>query len=180
MVTDSAQVADHVDGILEQWGRERPDVDASPMGIIGRVHRLADILHAHLRPVFADAGLLPGDFDVLASLRRSGEPFELTPGQLGASTMITSGAVTKRVDRLAAQGLLQRSPDPAGDGRSKPVRLTEAGHQLVDRLLPHHVANERRLLASLSEVEQATLTSLLRTWSISLQGLEATPPHRSG
>ena len=78
---------------MEQWRRERPDLDPSPMGIIGRLHRLADALHTELRPVFAEAGLSDGDFDVLASLRRSGAPYQLTPGELAGTTMVTSGAV---------------------------------------------------------------------------------------
>ena len=99
---------DHVARIQEQWARERPDLDTGAMGIIGRLHRLADALHAELRPVFEKAGLSDGDFDVLAALRRAGDPFALTPGQLAETTMITSGTVTKRVDRLAAAGLVTR------------------------------------------------------------------------
>ena len=91
---------DHVDEILEQWGRERPDLDPSPIGLIGRLHRLADVLNVELRTVFAEAGLGDGDFDVLVTLRRHGAPYELTPGELGSATMVTSSAVTKRIDRL--------------------------------------------------------------------------------
>src|SRR6478672_9052796 len=112
---------DHVDEILEQWARERPDLDASPIGLIGRLHRLADVLNVELRKVFAEEGLGDGDFDVLVTLRRSGAPYELTPGELGASTMVTSGAVTKRVDRLEAAGYVERRVC-ADDARSRRVR----------------------------------------------------------
>lgn len=148
---------------MEQWARERPDIDVSPMGVIGRLHRLGALLDEELRSVFAEAGLSDGEFDVLAALRRSGEPYQLTPGELGATTMITSGAVTKRVDRLERDGLVARSV-AAEDGRSRPVRLTPRGRALVDRLLERHVANERRLLSGLSADEQRTLAGLLERW----------------
>ena len=109
---------DHVGRIMEQWRDERPDLDPSPMGVIGRLHRLADALHAELRPVFAEAGLSDGDFDVLASLRRSGTPYQLTPGELAASTMVTSGAITKRLDRLEEKGYVTRTVC-ADDARSR-------------------------------------------------------------
>ena len=119
---------DHVGRIMEQWRRERPDVDPSPMGVIGRLHRLADALHAELRPVFAEAGLSDGDFDVLASLRRAGAPYQLTPGELAASTMVTSGAVTKRLDRLEEKGYVTRTVC-ADDARSRRI----AAHRRGDR-----------------------------------------------
>ncbi|MFB9311562.1 MarR family winged helix-turn-helix transcriptional regulator [Nocardioides plantarum] len=160
---------DHVGRILEQWRVERPDLDMSPLGIIGRLHRLADRLDAELRVVFAQAGLTDGDFDVLASLRRAGAPYELTPGELGASTMITSGAVTKRVDRLIAQGYVDRYVS-ADDARSRRVRLTEAGVALIDDLVPRHVANEHRLLAGFTAQERAVLAGLLESWGRTLDG----------
>ena len=139
---------DHVGRILEQWHRERPDLDVSPLGVVGRLHRLADTLNVELRALFAEAGLSDGDFDVLASLRRAGEPFALTPTELAATTMVTSGAVTKRVDRLEAQGWVTRTVS-ADDGRSRTIALTSAGRALIDDLFPKHVENERRLLAGL-------------------------------
>lgn len=154
---------DHVGRILEQWRTERPDLDTSPMGIIGRLHRLAARLDAELRPVFAAAGLSDGDFDVLASLRRSGAPYELTPGELGATTMVSSGAVTKRVDRLIAQGYVERSVS-ASDARSRLVRLTASGLDLVDDLVGRHVANEHRLIAGFSDLERQRLARLLEQW----------------
>ncbi len=158
---------DHVGRILDQWRRERPDLDPSPMGVIGRVHRLAQVLDAELRPVFAAAGLGDGDFDVLASLRRAGAPYELTPGELAQSTMVTSGAVTKRVDRLVAAGLASREVC-VDDARSRRIRLTSQGLAVVDDLVGTHLANERRLLAGLSDLERSRLAHLLETWGRTL------------
>ncbi len=158
---------DHVGRILEQWRVERPDLDVSPMGVIGRLHRLAARLDAELHPVFAAAGLGDGDFDVLASLRRSGAPYELTAGELGASTMVTSGAVTKRVDRLERAGYVERRVC-ADDARSRRVRLTDEGRVLVDDVVEKHVANEHRLLSGLSDLERGRLARLLETWGRAL------------
>jgi DNA-binding MarR family transcriptional regulator len=158
---------DHVGRIMEQWRRERPDLDPSPMGIIGRLHRLADALHTELRPVFAEAGLSDGDFDVLASLRRSGAPYQLTPGELAGTTMVTSGAVTKRIDRLEEKGYVTRTVSE-DDARSRRIRLTEAGHALIDKLVPQHLANERRLLAGLTDLERSRLEHLLEAWGRTL------------
>lgn len=154
--------------ILEQWRRERPDLDVTPMGIIGRLHRIAARLDAELRAVFAEAGLGDGDFDVLASLRRSGAPYSLTAGELAATTMVTSGAVTKRVDRLVVLGLVDREVDPL-DARSRRIGLTDAGRALIDDLLPRHVANEHRLLAGLSDPERSRLARLLEVWGRALE-----------
>ncbi|MET1060525.1 MAG: MarR family transcriptional regulator [Nocardioides sp.] len=158
---------DHVGRIMEQWRRERPDLDPSPMGVIGRLHRLADALHAELRPVFAEAGLSDGDFDVLASLRRAGAPYQLTPGELAASTMVTSGAVTKRLDRLEEKGYVTRTVSTA-DARSRRIALTDAGHALIDELVPQHLENERRLLAGLTDLERSRLAHLLEAWGRTL------------
>ena len=158
---------DHVGRIMEQWRRERPDVDPSPMGVIGRLHRLADALHTELRPVFAEAGLSDGDFDVLASLRRAGAPYQLTPGELAASTMVTSGAITKRLDRLEEKGYVTRTVC-ADDARSRRIELTSAGIGLIDDLVPTHLANERRLLAGLTDLERSRLAHLLEAWGRTL------------
>ncbi|KRF35435.1 transcriptional regulator [Nocardioides sp. Soil805] len=165
---ESAQNAlDHVGRLQAQWARERPDLDTSAMGIVGRLHRVAAVLHEELRPVFAAAGLSDGDFDVLAALRRAGEPFELTPGELAATTMITSGAVTKRVDRLVAGGWVTRSV--AGhDARVRHIALTPSGRDLVDRVVGEHFANEERLLETFSDAERARLTALLTQWARAL------------
>lgn len=160
-------LSDHVARILEQWAVERPDLDVSAMGIIGRVHRLGAALDDELRPVFADEGLSDGEFDVLAALRRSGEPFELTPGELAASTMVTSGAVTKRVDRLVKRGLLTREVSNQ-DARSRRVGLTVTGLDVVNRAVERHAANEARLVSHLTTAEREQLTSLLRAWCVRL------------
>ena len=159
---------DHVGRLMEQWHVERPDLDVSPMGVIGRLRRLADALDEQLRLVFATAGLSDGEFDVLASLRRAGAPYELTPGELSATTMVTSGAVTKRVDRLERAGLVSRSVC-ADDARSRRIRLTPEGFELIDRLVGEHVANEHRLLSDLTEAERSRLASLLEKWGRSDQ-----------
>lgn len=161
------QELDHVGRIMAQWAVERPDLDVSPQGIIGRLHRLAIRLDEELRPVFAAAGLSDGDFDVLAALRRSGAPYELSPGQLAETTMVTSGAVTKRLDRLEGAGLVSRRPDPE-DARGRRVRLTARGRRLVDDLVEKHLANEHRLVSSFSEIERSRLAHLLEAWGRAL------------
>ena len=160
---------DAVDRIAHQWAVERPELDTGPMSVIGRLHRLAELLDVELRTVFAKAGLGNGDFDVLASLRRSGAPFSLTPGELSASTMVTSGAVTKRVDRLERKGLVERTVTE-GDRRGREIRLTEAGRALVDEVVVDHWANEDRLLAALDPAERTQLAGLLRKLLLDVEG----------
>ena len=162
---------DAVDRIVDQWRRERPDRDPSPMLVIGRLHRLAGLLEAELRPVFADAGLGDGDFDVLATLRRAGSPFLLTPGQLAEQTMVTTGATTKRLDRLQARGLIAREVS-ATDGRVRLVRLTDTGLATVDAVVERHLANEERLVAALAPADRVALAGLLSQW---LQVVEGDP-----
>jgi DNA-binding MarR family transcriptional regulator len=165
-VNDTAP--DHVDVIVGQWATERPDLDSSPLHVIGRVSRLAELIDELLRPVFAAHGLGNGDFDVLATLRRNGSPFELTPTELGARTMVTSGAVTKRVDRLIGAGLVERRVSDS-DARGRHVRLTERGKALMDDLYPVHLRNEERLLAGLTTAERDQLTILLRKAGASME-----------
>ncbi|MDP2772072.1 MAG: MarR family transcriptional regulator [Nocardioides sp.] len=161
------QEPDHVGRIMAQWAVERPDLDVSPQGIIGRLHRLAIQLDEELRPVFAAAGLSDGDFDVLAAIRRSGTPYELSPGQISDSTMVTSGAVTKRLDRLEGAGLVQRRTSE-DDARGRRVRLTERGRALVDETFEKHMANERRLVSLLGEADRRELARLLEAWGRAL------------
>jgi DNA-binding MarR family transcriptional regulator len=163
---------DIVDMIVAQWKAERPDIDASPMQVIGRISRLAADLDPLLAPVFTSRGLGDGEFDVLATLRRSGEPFELSPGDLGASMMVTSGAVTKRVDRLERSGLVTRRVSDV-DARARVIRLTAEGRRIVDEAVVDHVANEERLLSGLSAAERETLAGLLRKLGESIEGLPA-------
>ncbi|WIB34375.1 MarR family transcriptional regulator [Curtobacterium sp. MCSS17_005] len=151
---------DHVDGILEQWRTERPDLDTSPMGIVGRLGRVAARIDAALGGTFARHGIDASTFDVLATLRRQGEPYRMTPVGLAADAMITSGAVAQRLNRLEAAGLVRRLPNPE-DGRGKLVELTAAGSTLVDRVLPDHLETERHLLEPLNDVERVTLAALL-------------------
>jgi DNA-binding MarR family transcriptional regulator len=152
---------------MEQWRRERPDLDVSPQGVIGRLHRLAARLTEELAAVYAEFGLGEGEFDVLATLRRSGAPYELTPSELAATTMVTSGAVTKRVDRLVERGLVTRRVGER-DARGRVVALTDAGRELVDRAFEAHMANEHRLVAALSELDRSRLARLLEAWGRAL------------
>ncbi|MCM2412000.1 MarR family transcriptional regulator [Streptomyces sp. RKAG290] len=154
---------DHVARIQAEWSRERPDLDVSPQGVIGRLHRLAGLLTEELCVVYRRFGLSEGEFDVLAALRRAGEPFERAPGELAAHTMVTTGAMTKRVDRLERAGLVTRRR-AAEDGRGRVVALTRAGRELIDQAFTEHMRNERRLLRTLTEDEAAALEPLLTTW----------------
>jgi DNA-binding MarR family transcriptional regulator len=165
-------VNDHVARIQAEWARERPDLDVSPQGVIGRLHRLAGHLTEQLCVVYRRYGLGEGEFDVLAALRRAGAPFERAPGELAQFTMVTTGAMTKRIDRLERDGLVTRRRS-AEDGRGRVVALTNAGRELIDRAFTEHMANERRLLADLTDDEAAQLEKLLTTW---LARVEPAPP----
>jgi DNA-binding MarR family transcriptional regulator len=152
---------DDVDRILEQWAAERPDLDASPMGIIGRIARLSRSQSRAIGETLGHHGLQRDEFDVLATLRRSGPPYQLTPTQLRGSMMITSATTTHRLDKLEQRGLVSRQPDPS-DRRGLLVGLTAEGRSLVDRALDDHVENEHRLLAAMSPSDREQLASLLR------------------
>ncbi|WP_285777752.1 MarR family transcriptional regulator [Microtetraspora sp. NBRC 13810] len=154
---------DHVARIQAEWHRERPDLDVSPQGVIGRLHRVAALLTEELCLVYRRHGLGEGEFDVLAALRRAGEPFERAPGELAAHTMVTTGAMTKRIDRLERAGLVTRRRSDA-DGRGRTVALTAAGRDLIDRAFTDHIRNERRLLDALPPAEAAVLETLLTSW----------------
>ena len=164
----TADQPDAVDRIAEQWARERPELDVGPMLVVGRIHRVAELLDQGLRPVFAQAELGNGDFDVLASLRRAGAPYKLTPTELAGTTMVTSGAVTKRVDRLVQQGLVERSVSST-DGRGRVVALTRKGKQVQEHLHPQHLANEDQLLGALDADERRQLGDLLSKLLLSLE-----------
>ncbi|MDI2127684.1 MarR family winged helix-turn-helix transcriptional regulator [Yinghuangia seranimata] len=163
----AGDAVDPVDAVVGQWRRERPDLDSSPMHVVGRISRLHWALEERLVRVFERYGLGRGEFDVLATLRRSGTPYELTPGELSGSTMVTSGAVTKRVDRLERAGLVARRT-AEDDGRGRLIRLTDAGLALIDDVMEAHVRNEAELLAGLTEDERAALTGLLRKLGLTL------------
>jgi DNA-binding MarR family transcriptional regulator len=152
---------DGVDRIVEQWARERPELDTTAMAVFGRVFRLARLGGDEMERVYARYGIGRPEFDVLATLRRSGPPFELSPGALGASMMLSSGGTTARIDRLEDAGLVRRSPDP-DDRRGVVVGLTARGRRLVDDALAAGLARQQELLAHLSPAKQKSLTSLLR------------------
>lgn len=159
-------MTDHVDRILEQWGDERPDLDHSPIGVIGRLSAAARLVDVELRRNFARHDLDGASYDVLATLRRSGPPYRLTPGELMRTAMVTSGAITQRLDRLEQRDLVRRTA-ATDDGRSVHVTLTPAGSALVDQVLPGHLATEERLLAGLDAGQRrdlaAGLSLLLRS-----------------
>lgn len=158
-----AEHLDHVARIQAEWARERPDVDVRPQGVIGRLHRLGNLLTEQLCVVYRRYGLAEGEFDVLATLRRAGSPFERAPGELAQFTMVTTGAMTKRLDRLERDGLVTRRRSTK-DGRGRVVALTPAGRELIDHAFTEHMANERRLLAELTGEQAAQLEALLATW----------------
>lgn len=161
---------DGVDLILEQWRRERPDLDPSPIGVIGRVSRLARELEQRLEPVYREHGLEAGWYDVLATLRRAGPPYRLRPTEFTSALMLTSSGTTKRLDRLEQAGLITRGPDP-GDRRGTLISLTAAGRKLVDTASEAHLENERRLLSALTDAERRQLADLLRKLRLELPPL---------
>lgn len=154
---------DYVDGLLAQWRRERPALDVTPMGVIGRISRLSRLLERRIEDVFAAHGLQGGRFDVLAALVRAGEPNTLTPTDLYNSLLISSGATTNRIDRLEEERLVRRTPHRS-DRRSTQVALTPAGRDRLDEALRDHLENERQLIAPLTAEERQLLAGLLRRW----------------
>ncbi len=152
---------DEVDRIVAAWGRERPDLDVSPLEVLSRVSRLARHLDLARRAVFDAHGLESWEFDVLSALRRAGDPYELTPTQLVRQTLVTSGTMTNRISRLVERSLVERAASEA-DHRSTLVRLTATGRDVVDAALADLVADERRLLLGLPPERQAELAQLLK------------------
>ncbi|MGY5809678.1 MarR family winged helix-turn-helix transcriptional regulator [Rhizobium sp. LEGMi198b] len=151
---------DRIDKILAQWKRERPDLDTTPMGLIGRLGNVAHHLGREMDRTFAQFGLNRATFDVLATLRRSGMPYALSPSDLMAAMMVTSGTMTNRIDQLEKAGLVARSVNPE-DARSFLVSLTEKGFALIDSAVAAHVETQARLVSGLSEEEKAALNALL-------------------
>ncbi|MGD7706421.1 MarR family winged helix-turn-helix transcriptional regulator [Microlunatus sp. Y2014] len=156
-----ASDGDEVDRLLAAWAQARPDLDVSPMEVLSRVTRLARHLDDHRRAAFAAHGLEGWAFDVLAALRRAGEPYQLSPGQLLRETMVTSGTMTNRVDRLTARGLVRRSDHP-DDRRGVLVTLTAEGKTAVDSAMSSLLDAEQHMLDGLSEAERTRLAGWLR------------------
>ncbi|GLY69406.1 MarR family transcriptional regulator [Amycolatopsis taiwanensis] len=163
-----AEHPDAIDAVVEAWVRERPDLDLDAIAVAGRLGRVGLLLAPAQETVFTAFGLQKGEFDVLASLRRSGEPYTLRPSQLSATLMLTRAGMTNRLDRLETAGLVERTLDPA-DRRSFRVRLTDKGYATVEDAMTAHTANVTRLLSALSEEQLGTLDGLLR---ILLRALE--------
>ena len=159
---------DEVDRLVSAWRRERPDLDVSPLEVLSRVTRLARHLDRARRTAFAERGLETWEFDVLSALRRAGTPYQLSPGQLLTQTLVTSGTMTNRIDRLAAKGLVVRGPDP-NDRRGVLVRLTDSGRELADSALTGLLKNERELLAALPEERLEILGDLLRELTVQFE-----------
>ncbi|MBT0770560.1 MarR family transcriptional regulator [Kineosporia sp. J2-2] len=152
---------DEVDRIVAAWRRERPDLDVAPLEVLSRVSRLSRLLDKARSAAFARHGLETWEFDVLSALRRAGAPYQLSPGQLVGATMVTSGTMTNRIDRLTARGFVRRLPDPA-DGRGVMVRLEENGRAVTDAALADLLEVERSVLVALDSGEHDQLSRLLR------------------
>jgi len=153
---------DEVDRLIEAWRRERPDLDVEPLQVLSRVTRLARHLDRARRLAFSARDLEPWEFDVLSALRRAGAPYQLSPGQLLTQTLVTSGTMTNRIDRLTAKGLVLRLPDP-GDRRGVLVRLTDDGRDRVDSAMADLLEHERDILAGLDKGQRTALANLLRS-----------------
>jgi DNA-binding MarR family transcriptional regulator len=153
---------DEVDELIEAWARERADLDLAPVAVFSRISRLARHLDLARRGAFTRHGIESWEFDVLAALRRAGPPYELSPGRLLRETLVTSGTMTNRVDRLAARGYVERYPDPA-DRRGVIVRLTPEGKAAVDGAFEELLAAETALIADLPDRDRTRLAALLRS-----------------
>ncbi|WP_067245528.1 MarR family winged helix-turn-helix transcriptional regulator [Microbacterium resistens] len=166
MNTDAAAQGDEVDRIVAAWDRQRPDLDFSPLEVLSRVDRLSHHLDRARRDVFRRSDLEAWEWDVLSALRRAGAPFQLSPKQLMQQTLVTSGTMTNRIDRLVGRRLVRRESDP-GDGRSVLVTLTDDGRVRVDAAITRLVDAEATLLSALSRGDRDRLAALLRKLSLS-------------
>ncbi|WP_406721124.1 MULTISPECIES: MarR family winged helix-turn-helix transcriptional regulator [Thioclava] len=166
---------DQVDTILAQWHQERPDLDVGPMGIFGRLKRLTDHLSQEMAQLFRQHDLTAASFDVLATLRRAGPPYALSPSALISWTMVTSGTMTNRLDRLEAGGLIERRSNPE-DGRGSVVALTDMGFRLIDQVVTEHVANQHRLINDLPPPLRAAMDEALRAWLARIDPPKGEPP----
>ncbi|WP_447926598.1 MarR family winged helix-turn-helix transcriptional regulator [Vreelandella sp. EE27] len=152
---------DHVDKILKQWQQERPDLDVAPMGTLGRLKRLHNALMRAMEPTWAAFGLSDSSFDVLATLRREGPPYALSPSDLMASTMVTSGTMTHRIQQLEKAGLVERVKNP-DDGRGFLISLSTEGFALIDAAVTAHVETQQTLVSSLDDAQRGELDALLK------------------
>jgi DNA-binding MarR family transcriptional regulator len=169
LTVDKAQ--DHVDELLAQWRRERPDLDVAPLGVYGRLFRVVQLSDDELTKGLAQYGLQQGWFDLLAALRRAGAPYELNPTSLMRATLLSSSGMTKRLDRIEEAGLIERRADP-NDRRGTLVRLTRRGMNVIDQAVETHVGNEERLLGVLTAAERRTLDRVLKSLLIELERAE--------
>jgi DNA-binding MarR family transcriptional regulator len=167
---------DAIDQLVEQWNQVRPALDVSATHVLQRITRLYLLQSASFAEVFARFGLSFGEYEVLAALVRSGAPHQLTPGALGAAIVLSSGAMTNRIDRLEDAGLVERLPDPS-DRRGTLVALTARGLEVVDQSVLAHLDNEERLLGALSRAERQQLTKLLRKLLVSEPFVQLDPKH---
>lgn len=167
MARASRDDADEVDAVVEHWSRERPDVDASSIGVFGRITRLHLVERSVVRRLHERHGLTPAAFDVLSNLRRSGAPYRLTTGELAESSLLTSAATTFRIDKLEAEGLVRRVRSPE-DRRVVYAELTARGLATIDAVYDEHIALENEMLAGLTAAQRAQLADLLRALSASV------------
>lgn len=159
---------DRIDKITKQWQRERPDLDISPMGLIGRLGNITLHLSREMEKVFSQFGLNTSSFDVLATLRREGDPYTLSPGEMLSTLMVTSGTMTNRIDQLEKAGWVIRKVNPE-DGRGFLVSLTPEGLELINQVIEAHVENQKRLVSGLSQQEQQALNQLLKVFLNTLE-----------
>jgi len=160
---------DKVDKVIEQWSQARPDLDVSAMGLVGRFKRITQHLSQEMTKTFAEHGLNPASFDVLATLRRSGSPYALSPNDLLATMMVTSGTMTNRIDQLSKAGLVERVKNPA-DARSVIISLTQQGFAIIDAAVTDHVATQDRLTSVFTADEQESINLLLKKFLHSFEG----------
>ncbi len=154
-------MADVIDEVINQWRRVRPDVDLWPMHVLGRIARLCRVLEKENKQFLTGNGLEPFEFDILTTLRREGDPYELTPSALFKATLVTSGAITNRIDRMEIKGLVERVRDH-DDRRSVRIRLTQHGREVLDAIFGLHIANMERILQPLDQQTREQLASGLR------------------
>ncbi|MGF1746607.1 MarR family winged helix-turn-helix transcriptional regulator [Vibrio minamisatsumaniensis] len=154
---------DAIDRVVEQWAKEKPELETEPMAMMGRIMRIAKYMETQVAELHKKYDMKLGEFDVLATLRRSGKPYRLTPSELIGSMMLTSGAMTNRLDKLAAKGLISREHSKE-DRRSVSVQLTQKGLILIDQMITEHVEMQKKLVKSLSASQKKNTNQLLKTW----------------